>query len=372
MWRRSAGRGHPDRAVVTPGAADGEEWLAPLALVCLRTLIVGLTAAAALYIAARLRLVVLPVLLALVLTTLLYPAVGRLKARGVPAAAAALLVLAGSLASFAVVVSAVVPRAVDELDDLDLGITGGIDIVQRWASDGVLGISGDQLDTWLQRAEEQIRDNASGIAQGAVSGATLLLEVIVGLSLALVLLFFLLKDGERIWGWVIDLVPSGHRDDARAIGDRAWATLGGYLRGVTLVALFDAVFIALTLIVVGVPFVLPLALLTFIGAYVPIVGAFVAGLAAVLVALVALGTQAALVVAAAVVVVQQVESNFFQPVVVGCTVRVHPVAILLAVTAGGVLGGIIGAIIATPIVGVAAAVLRYLRFERPTEANATR
>jgi predicted PurR-regulated permease PerM len=192
------------------------------------------------------------------------------------------------------------------------------------------------------------------------------------LSLALVLLFFLLKDGERIWGWVIDLVPSGHRDDARAIGDRAWATLGGYLRGVTLVALFDAVFIALTLIVVGVPFVLPLALLTFIGAYVPIVGAFVAGLAAVLVALVALGTQAALVVAAAVVVVQQVESNFFQPVVMGRTVRVHPVAILLAVTAGGVVGGIIGAIIATPIVGVAAAVLRYLRFERPTEANATR
>jgi len=372
MWRRSAGRGHPDRALATPGAADGEEWLAPLALVCLRTLIVGLTAAAALYIAARLRLVVLPVLLALVLTTLLYPSVRRLKARGVPAAAAALLVLAGSLASFAVVVSAVVPRAVDELDELDIGITGGIDIVQRWASEGVLGISGDQLDTWLQRAEEQVRDNASGIAQGAVSGATLLLEVIVGLSLALVLLFFLLKDGERIWGWVIDLVPSGHRDDARAIGDRAWATLGGYLRGVTLVALFDAVFIALALIVVGVPFVLPLALLTFIGAYVPIVGAFVAGLAAVLVALVALGTQAALVVAAAVVVVQQVESNFFQPVVVGRTVRVHPVAILLAVTAGGVLGGIIGAIIATPIVGVAAAVLRYLRFERPTEANATR
>ncbi len=358
--------------MVTPGAADGEEWLAPLALVCLRTLIVGLTAAAALYIAARLRLVVLPVLLALVLTTLLYPAVRRLKARGVPAAAAALLVLAGSLASFAVVISAVVPRAVDELDELDIGITGGIDIVQRRASEGVLGISGDQLDTWLQRAEEQIRDNASGIAQGAVSGATLLLEVIVGLSLALVLLFFLLKDGERIWGWVIDLVPSGHRDDARTIGDRAWATLGGYLRGVTLVALFDAVFIALTLIVVGVPFVLPLALLTFIGAYVPIVGAFVAGLAAVLVALVALGTQAALVVAAAVVVVQQVESNFFQPVVMGRTVRVHPVAILLAVTAGGVLGGIIGAIIATPIVGVAAAVLRYLRFERPTEANATR
>jgi len=292
MWRRSAGRGHPDRAVVTPGAADGEEWLAPLALVCLRTLIVGLTAAATLYIAARLRLVVLPVLLALVLTTLLYPTVRRLKARGVPASAAALLVLAGSLASFAVVVSAVVPRAVDELDELDIGITGGIDIVQRRASEGVLGISGDQLDTWLQRAEQQVRDNASGIAQGAVSGATLLLEVIVGLSLALVLLFFLLKDGERIWGWVIDLVPSGHRDDARAIGDRAWATLGGYLRGVTLVALFDAVFIALALIVVGVPFVLPLALLTFIGAYVPIVGAFVAGLAAVLVALVALGTQA--------------------------------------------------------------------------------
>ncbi len=109
---------------------------------------------------------------------------------------------------------------------------------------------------------------------------------------------------------------------------------------------------------------LPLAVLTFVGAYVPIVGAVVAGLAAVLVALVALGPFEALLVAAAVIAVQQVESNLFQPVVVGRSVRLHPVAVLLAVTAGAVLGGIIGAIVATPLVAVAAAVLRYVRFER--------
>lgn len=308
--------------------------------------------------AAQLRLVVLPALLALVLTTLLHPPVARLRRRGVPDAAAAAVVLGGALLLVAAAVALIVPRAVADLDDLGVSIAGGIDV-----------LSDERLSGWADRAEQELRDNAGRITRGAVSGAVLAVEVVAGLALALVVLFFLLKDGERIWAWIVDLVPAQHRVDARAIGERTWTTLGGYLRGVTLVALFDAAFIALALVIVGVPLVLPLALLTFAGAYIPIAGAFAAGLAAVLVALVALGPVAALVIAAAVFAVQQIESNVFQPVVVGRSVRLHPVVILLAVTAGGVLGGIIGAIVATPLAAVGAAVLRYVRFERDATAS---
>jgi putative heme transporter len=342
----------------------GHRALRTLADACLRILVIAVTAIAVLYVAGVLRLVVLPLALAVVLATLLHAPARWLRARGLPDAAAALAVVLGALVIACAAVVVVVPPAASELDELDVSVSSGIAEVQRWASDGVLGVSGDEVSTWLERAEQQVRDNAGGIARGAVTGATLLVELLAGLALTVVLLFFVVKDGERIWTWVRDLAPRAQRDDVQAIGERVWATLGGYLRGVTLVALFDAVFIALALVVIGVPLVLPLALLTFVGAYVPIVGAFVAGIAAVLVALVALGPGATIAVAVAVLIVQQVESNVFQPVVIGRSVRVHPVAILLGVTAGGVLGGIVGAIVATPVIAVLAAVLRYLRFER--------
>jgi len=264
----------------------------------------------------------------------------------------------------AAVLAIVLPQTVGELAALDLGVTGGIDVVQRWLTEGPLGASEAQVNAWVDRAEQEVRDNAGQLTRGVVTGATVAAELLTGLLLAVVVLFFLLKDGRRIWAWLLDLLPAGRRRDAREIGERAWTTLGGYLRGVTLVALFDAVFIGLALLLIGVPLVLPLAVLTFVGAFVPIVGAFVAGIAAVLVALVALGPVSALLVGVAVIVVQQLEGNFFQPVVVGRSVNLHPIVILLAVTAGTVVAGIVGAVVATPLVAVGAAALRYVRFER--------
>jgi putative heme transporter len=150
------------------------------------------------------------------------------------------------------------------------------------------------------------------------------------------------------------------------MGRRSWRALGGFLRGQTLVAVFDAVFIGLALVVVGVPLVLALAVLTFFGAYIPIIGAVVPGAAAALVALETDGVTTALAVVVAILVVQ-IDANVFQPVVVGRAVEVHPVAILLGVTAGGVLAGIVGAMVAAPVVAVGAAILGYLR-ERGDEA----
>ena len=175
------------------------------------------------------------------------------------------------------------------------------------------------------------------------------------------MLFYLLKDGERIWGWLVSLVTPARRDDVRQAGELAWQALAGFVRGQTLVALFDAVLIGSAIAILGVPLALPLAVLTFFGAYVPVIGATVTGLLAVFVALASQGIVAASAVLAAILVVQQIEGNMFQPVVVGRTVQVHPLAILLGVTAGGVLAGIIGAMIAAPVVAVAGAVLRYVR-----------
>jgi len=328
---------------------------------CLWALVIGAAVVAALWLAARLRLVVLPVLLALLLATMLAPPARELKRRGWPDGVAALTVLVLAVTVLGTVITLVVPPAIDEVDQLDVGVSGGIEEVQRWLAGGPLGLSDAQLADALDRLQGQVRSNVDALTREAVTGALVVAEVLTGLVLALVLLFFFLKDGRDMWRWLAGLAPPARRDAVREAGERAWAALGGFLRGQTIVALFDAVFIALALVLIGVPLVLPLALLAFFGAYVPVLGATIAGAAAALVALFAEGPIAALLVIGAILVVQQIEGNVLQPYVVGRSVDVHPVAILLGITAGAVLAGIIGAMVAAPIVAAGGAVLRYVR-----------
>jgi len=325
--------------------------------------VIGLAAAAVLVVLAlaELRVVVLPVLAALVLGTFLIPPVGWLARRGWPRGLAAFAVLGVALAAVTGLFMALAPPIADELRALDFNLEEGFETVAGWAVEGPLGVSEADLDQTIERAADELRNNAAALASGVLSGAAALGELVVGLLLTVVLLFFLLRDGEGMWRWVVNLFDERRRSEVGEVGARAWEVLGGYLRGTTLVALFDAAFIGLGLWVIGVPLVLPLALLTFFGAYVPVAGAVAAGLAAALVALVTEGVVAAVAVSALVLVVQQVESNILQPVVVGRSVRLHPVAVTLSVTAGAVLGGIIGALIAVPSVAVAAAVLPVLR-----------
>ncbi|MBJ7471906.1 MAG: AI-2E family transporter [Solirubrobacteraceae bacterium] len=352
-----------------PRPSHGRGWLVPASDRALRLLIIAAAILAAVYAASVLRVVVLPLMLALVMSTVLEPVAARLRERGASDALAAAIALIAGLAVLIGIIAAVIPPAVAEFGELDVGVSGGVDVVQTWIANGAFGFSGEQLQALFDDAEEEVRANAGQLSRGILSGAIVVAEVLTGLVLAVVLLFFFLKDGTSIWKWLVELAPAQHRRDVDALGQKTRTTLGGYLRGVTVVAIFDSVFIALSLILIGVPLVLPLALLVFIGAYIPIVGAVVAGLAAVLVALVAEGPFAALLVLAAVIAVQQVEGNFLQPVVVGRSVEMHPVVILLAVTAGAVLAGIMGALIATPVVAVCGAALRYWRFERSPEAT---
>ena len=357
--------GHP---VAEPRSRDSPTRLRRTGEPFLWLLVIAAGTVAALWLAATLRLVVLPVLLALVLTTLLAAPVGWLKRHGWPDALAAITGLLAAISVLLVLAAVVAPGAVEDFDELDAGVSGGIEEVQRWLGEGPLNLSEREITRAIDGAQEQIRGNVDGLGRSLVGGAVVVLEVLTGLALAFVLLFFFLKDGERIWSWLVGLAPEQRRSDVRRGGQSAWEALAGFLRGQTIVALFDALFIALALVLIGVPLVVPLALVAFFGAYVPVLGASVAGAAAALVALFAVGPFAALLVIAAILVVQQIEGNVLQPYVVGRTVDVHPIAILLGITAGGVLAGIIGIMVAAPAVAVAGALLRTLR-EPPPEGS---
>lgn len=332
-----------------------------------RLLVVGAAVLVVVYVAARLRLVVLPVFLALFFTALLRPISERLRGRGATPFLAALLSVLFMLTISAAVLAWIVPRFIAELQELVDDFVAGIDSAADWLVEGPLGVSRDELTEWVDNLGAQIQGSTDEIVSGVLSGAQLAVEITAGLGIALVLTFFFLKDGDRIWDWIVGVFARPHHDAVREMGSQSWATLAGYLRGMTIVALADSIFIGIALIILGVPGALALAVLVFFGAYIPIAGAVVTGALAVIVALIAEGLVTALLVLAAVVVVQQAESNLLHPYVVGRAVRVHPIAIILGVTAGAVLGGVIGAFVAVPIVAVGARVGGYIRGE--TEAT---
>ena len=221
------------------------------------------------------------------------------------------------------------------------------------------------MENYVEQLVATLRNNQGGIASGALNVTAAAIEVVGGIFLALFLTFFFLYDGQRIWRWVVELFPDTVAYDVWQAGRRAWTTLTGYVRGTMVVAFVDAVFIGLAVALVGVPLAVPIGALVFLGAFVPLVGATVTGAVAVLVALVAQGLGPALIVLGAVILVQQLEGHILQPFVLGRAVRLHPVAVALAVTTGGILAGIGGAIVAVPLVAVVNSVAVYLVRERP-------
>jgi predicted PurR-regulated permease PerM len=332
-----------------------------------RFLLVVAAVAVLAYLAARLRLVIVPVVIALLLATALYPAVRWLRRRGVPNGLAAFVVLVGAVGLIVSVFWLLAPPVVGEMSDVDQRTRGGIERIESWIVDSRLGVSEGQLNRAVDQALDELQERSGAIASGVLTGAYLVIEIVTVVVLSMFLLFFFLKDGERIWEWLVGLFPEQRRRDVHEIGTRAWHTLGGYLGGTALVAFVDAVFIGLALLLIGVPLVVPLAVLTFVGGFFPIVGAFVAGAIAALVALVSEGVLAAVLVVGAAVAVQQLEGNLLQPFVVGRAVRLHPVAILLALTSGALVWGVLGAFFAVPFTAVVARAASYIRSERPPE-----
>lgn len=302
-------------------------------------------------------LVTVVVAVALLLTALAGPLAGRLRRVGVPAALSALtavLLLLGVLTGIGGLVGF---RVVSRLRDLTGPLAAGIDRVRTWLTDGPLELDPEQV----AGLRDQVVTALYRATPGPVAGARMVLFGLSALGLVVFLVFFLLKDGAAMWGWLLERVPRRRRDTVDDAGRAAWVTLVGYVRGVVLVALIDAVGIGAALVVLDVPLWVSLTLLTFLGAFVPIIGATVTGAVAVLVTLVTNGVADALVVLVVVLVVQQLEGNVLQPLITGRAVHLHPVVILLSVTAGTLVSGLWGAVVAVPVVAVLYRVAEVLR-----------
>lgn len=359
-------------ANAAPDAAEVDQQRPPLAVAAERSLQLLLIAAALIVIAfvlVQLRLVVLPVIAALFLATALAPIARWLRAHRWPAALAALMTMVTAATVFAAVMTAILPAVAAQIGELGASARDGLDEALTWLTSGPIGVSERDVNQAVDQGLEQLRGSGDLIAGGVISGALLIGELIVGLLLAAILLFFFLKDGDRLWSWLVQLAPALRRRDVDEIGRRSWRTVGGYMRGISIVALIDAVLIGIALAVIGVPLVLPLMVLTFVAAFVPLVGAVIAGAFAALVALVTLGPLAALLVVAAITIIQQLEGDLIYPLVVGQAISLHPVAILLALTAGTVVAGIIGALLAVPVAAVTWTIVSYLREKRADDAQ---
>lgn len=304
----------------------------------------------------QVRLVVIPALLALILAAAIAPFVHLLRRRGWPGTAATTVSFLLLLAAFGAVITGIVLAVMSQSDELASKATEGFDRVYEFIRTGPFPIDDQQI----QQARDAAIDFAtsSTVGAGAISGLSAAGNFITGALLMAVILFFFLKDGERIWAFVLRAFKGEKLVRARRAGERSLNVLGGYVRGTSIVAFVDAFFIGLALVIMGVPLALPLAALTFIGAFIPLIGATLAGILAALVALVANGPLAALIVIIVVIVVNQLEGNFLQPVVMGQALNVHALVILLALTAGTILAGIIGAILAVPLVAVAWAAIK--------------
>ena len=304
----------------------------------------------------QVRLVVIPALLALILAAAIAPFVHWLRRRGWPSTAATTLSFVLLLLAFGAVITGIVFAVMSQADELGSKATEGFDRVYDFIRTGPIPIDDQQI----QQARDAAIDFAtsSTVGAGAISGLSAAGNFITGAVLMAVILFFFLKDGESIWAFMLRAFKGEKLVRARRAGERSLNVLGGYVRGTSIVAFVDAFFIGLALVIMGVPLALPLAALTFIGAFIPLIGATLAGILAALVALVANGPLAALVVIIVVIVVNQLEGNFLQPVVMGQALNVHALVILLALTAGTILAGIIGAILAVPLVAVAWAAIK--------------
>jgi predicted PurR-regulated permease PerM len=342
-----------------PESADVPPLLRAAAAWSWRVLAVVAAVVLLLMLVARLRVIALAFVAALFFTSLLRPLAVRLRTAGAPRLLATWVTMVCALVVVGLVVTFVAKRTGAEIPALRESLGGGLDKIRGYLVSSPFNLDPKQLDHLGSSINGAVAQNREKITAGVLSGAALAGEVASGLLIALFTTFFLVYDGERIWGWIVGLFSRSSRPHVRAAGDRAWTTLTGYVRGTALVATFDAVFIGLALLLIRVPLVVPLAVLTFFAAFIPLAGATAAGAAAVLVALVAKGPFAALLVLAAVVAVQQIEAHVLQPLVLGRAVHLHPLAVVLAIASGAILAGIPGALVAVPLAAMVNAVGRY-------------
>jgi predicted PurR-regulated permease PerM len=330
-----------------------------------RTLVIAGAIALIGFVLWQVRVVVFAVAVAVLLAALLQPAVTWLRRlhlnRGLAAAVVFVVFIAGVSGVLTLVGDAVGNQFEEVVERAGEGLTE----LQAWFAGPPFYLTDEQIQTWVDRIVEAIGQDEESLTAGAVAGAAAAVEFLSGLVIALFALLMFLYDGPGIWRWAVRLFPRGARHRVDGAGNQAWMTLTSYIRGQTLIAVFDGFFITILLFILSVPLALALGVLVFFGAYIPLVGAIVAGAAAVLVAFVANGFVTAVIVLIGIIAIQQIEGNVFAPLVLGRMARIHPLAVVLSITLGVLVAGILGGIVAVPLVAMANSVGKYLA--NPTE-----
>ena len=337
-----------------------------------RLLVIFAAIVALLWVVTKVELIVVPVALATMLTALLLPAVDFLDRRSLPRGVAVALVLLGGIGIVGGILSFVITQFIDGVPALAKQVTASIEGVSDWLQHGPLEISPDQIDQARKSAIDALQNNQEKLTTGALSTASTLTEIVTGALLVLFTLIFVLHGGRNIFAFVTKIVPVGVRERVRDAGRAGFRSLIGYVRATFLVALVDAVGIGTGLAIMGIPLALPLASLVFLGAFIPLVGAVIAGFLAVVVALIAKGWIFALITLGLIIAVQQLEGHVLQPLVMGRAVSIHPLAVVLAIAAGGVLAGIVGALLAVPTVAFLNSAVRVLLATDPAAEEAAR
>jgi predicted PurR-regulated permease PerM len=315
----------------------------------------------------KVTLVVIPILIALILATAIYPVVRWLTHKGLPFLWATMLSFVGLLIVSGGVIAGIILAVKNEWSELAEKASTGFSQISEFAKTGPLPLDEKMLTDVQNLATDFLK--SSSFSHGAISGISAAGSFFAGLVLMIVILFFFLKDGSQMWNFFLSFLKGERREKAALSGVRAVEMLGGYVRGTSAVAAIDAVVIGGALVFLGVPLALPLAVLTFIGGFIPLVGATAAGALAMLVALVSNGPVTALIVLAVVIVVNQLEGNFLQPVLMGNALKIHGLVIMLALTVGAILAGVIGAVLAVPLTAVGWAVIKVWRNSENEEST---
>ena len=304
----------------------------------------------------------LPLAVALLITALVSPGVSALTRLGLPRGLSSILMVLGGMAFVGVLLTFAGQQVASGAQDLADSTVRGLEQIREWLKDGPLNASDSQINNYLQSAQDAISNQTAddGAIRQVTEIGTTLGHVFAGFFIVLFSTYFFLADGERIWAWMVRLTPRAARPRFDSSGRVAWISLTQFVRATVIVALVDAIGIMIVAAILGVPFVLAIGVLVFLGAFIPLVGATVAGSVAVLVALVDQGPIDALLMLGGVILVQQIEGHILQPFLMGRWVSVHPLGVIFALGGGVLVGGVAGALVAVPLAAALNAVALHL------------
>ena len=306
--------------------------------------------------------ITLPLAISLLIAALAVPVVTALRRIGLPRGAATGIVMVLGIGAVAMLLTYVGQQVAQGATDLADSVVTGLDQVREWLRTGPLNVSDSQLDSYIKQVQGAVTDStgSNGVVTRVTEVGTAVGHVVAGFFIVLFSTYFFLADGDRIWSWLVRLAPRAARERVDASGRVAWVSLTQFVRATVLVALADAVGIMVVAAILGVPFVVAIGVLVFLGAFVPMIGATVAGTVAILVALVDQGPWTALLMLGGVVLVQQVEGHILQPFLMGRFVSLHPLGVIVAIGCGVLVAGIAGALIAVPLAAAGNAVAQHL------------